>query len=603
MDLQTAKIVSAPNKDCWSQIYIDNSFLVVIKIEKEDNPSLRAKEVLSCFYESYADFKGGALKKLEASLKKVKEEFVSLKLTVVVGVTFKDALYLGILNRGRVVLFREGSLATILEGKEGVVIASGFLKNEDLLILGTEKFFSLFLLQISEVDLEKDSPEEILEALAPVIHEKEKDGSSAAVIAKVENLCAIQTQKMVVSAGNKNRKEKKEKNLLVKQVLGKTKSWLISLFSKTKPIYVSEEEKGKERKQRMMLTIAVVLAVLLLVSIVFGWQKRKRDEETGSFNQFWEEIEYKYEQGNELVELNPIRARELFGESLALLRERKDSFLPKNWQYKKLEEKEKEIEKELEKVLREYELVSVPVFLDLDLVKKDLKGIDYDFWEKKIIVLGEDGTVITIDLNKKTETLGKVAGVRLVTFWGGRAFVLGEEIVEIGKETQMIEKGGQETIGFKIFTGNFYLLDKGENKIFKIPAIESGFGAKRNWFGSEVETDLSEAVDMAIDGDIWILLKKGKILKFSRGTPKGFGISGLDKEWDNPTAFYTDKDCKKIYILDKENRRVLVLNKSGEYDSQYIWDGAKDMDDIIVSEEEKKIFLLSEEKIFEIEIR
>ena len=260
-------------------------------------------------------------------------------------------------------------------------------------------------------------------------------------------------------------------------------------------------------------------------------------------------------------------------------------------------------------MLREYELVSVPVFLDLNLVKKDLKGIDYDFWEKKVIVLGEDGTVITIDLNKKTETLGKVAGVRLVTFWGGRAFVLGEKIVEMGKET-MIEKGGQGTIGFKIFAGNFYLLDKGENKIFKIPAIESdlpdgsqGFGAKRNWFGSEVETDLSEAVDMAIDGDIWILLKKGKILKFSRGAPKGFGISGLDKEWDNPAAFYTDEDCKKIYILDKENRRVLVLNKSGEYDSQYIWDGAKDMDDIIVSEEEKKIFLLSEEKIFEIEIR
>ena len=182
------------------------------------------------------------------------------------------------------------------------------------------------------------------------------------------------------------------------------------------------------------------------------------------------------------------------------------------------------------------------------------------------------------------------------------AFVLGEKIVEVGNKTE-IEKGWANVVAFQAFAGNLYLLDKEKNNIWKYPLIEEGFGAKRSWLGLGVEPDLKKAVDMAIDGDIWVLKESGEILKFSRGVPQAFAISGLEKGFDQSTAFYTDKDCEKIYILDKGNKRIVVLHKSGEYDSQYIWEGIKDVDDIVVSEKEKKILLLNGSKIYEIKLR
>ncbi len=600
MELQTAKIISGPTRDCWSQVHIFSSkepfkkknygdLLAVIKIkiaEPIEGAELASlgKEIISRLHEEYySSEKEGILEKLENSLKKIREEFGDFGLGIVVGVVWPEALYLGILNEGKAVLLREGSLVTILENGKGLITTSGLLKENDLFVLGTARFFELVTKEIIKANLENKEPEEAAEALTPVIHESGKDGRAAAVIAKV---------------GLAERQEEQEKGKL----FSRFKGLLSELSSRAGPIYVPRRKEGQERKQRMMLTIAVTFVILLLISIVFGFFKKRREGEVKSFNQFWEEIEYKYEEGKKLVELNPRMSRELLGNSLELTQEKKDDYPVKSWQYKRLEEREKEIEGELEKVLREYEIAEVPVFWDLSLVKKDLRGIGLYFWEEKLVVLGEDGTVITVDLNKKKETLGKVEGGKLVSLWGGKVFVLGEKIVAVGNKTE-IEKEWGEIVGFKVFAGNLYLLDKGESKIWKYPAIEDGFGSKRNWLGPAVEPDLTEVVDMAIDGDVWVLARTGEILKFNRGAPKAFGLSGLDQEFNQPSAFYTDEDCQKIYVLDKGNQRVVALHKSGEYDSQYLWEETKEVDDLVVSEKERKILLLSGEKIYEIELR
>ena len=553
MNLQTAKIVNPPSKNCWSQAYINGNLLLVIKIEEETEPSLKAREIISCFHETYASFGEGILEKLEFSLQKIQGEFKGIKLDIIVGVIWGDVLYLGILNKGKAVLLRNGSLATILEGKEGLVTASGFLKRGDAFILGTEKFFETVLEETLKTNLERKNPEEIVEVLAPIIHREGENGGVGAIIAK---------------------KEKRK---------GKLKQFL-------KP----RKKKIETKEQRMMMSVAVVLAILLFISIGLGWQKRRKEKEKQKFNKIWEEITYKYEQGKELVEINPILARKLLSESLNLTKENQD--------YKQIKELEKEIEKELGKAVREYELSELPLFLDLGLIKNGLKGISLDFWGEEMIVLGEDGTVVKIDLNRKTEIEGKVEGGKLISHWGEKVFVLGEKIIEIGSQIE-IEKEWGEIVGFETFAGNLYLLDQAEDEVWKYPVIEDGFGTRRSWFGPGVKPDLSRAVDFTIDGDVWILLADGKILKFTSGVPKAFSIAGLDREFNNPTVLYTNEDCQKLYLLDKGNKRIVVLDKSGEYDSQYIGGGIENVLDIVVSESDKKILLLGREKIYEIEIR
>jgi hypothetical protein len=141
-----------------------------------------------------------------------------------------------------------------------------------------------------------------------------------------------------------------------------------------------------------------------------------------------------------------------------------------------------------------------------------------------------------------------------------------------------------------------------EGIIWRYPSTEVGFGTKQKWFGSGVSPDLSAVISTGIDGSIWLLREDGKILKFTRGAPDAFGYSGLDKEIEKPQAIFIDEETENLYLLDRGNGRVLILAKSGEYQGQYLWSGMSQATDLVVSEAEKKIVLLVNDKVYEIGI-
>jgi hypothetical protein len=65
----------------------------------------------------------------------------------------------------------------------------------------------------------------------------------------------------------------------------------------------------------------------------------------------------------------------------------------------------------------------------------------------------------------------------------------------------------------------------------------------------------------------------------------------------NPTAIYTNEINKNVYILDKDGGRVIVLEKNGDFKIQYVSDQIKNATDLVVSEEERKIILLTGSKL------
>jgi len=71
----------------------------------------------------------------------------------------------------------------------------------------------------------------------------------------------------------------------------------------------------------------------------------------------------------------------------------------------------------------------------------------------------------------------------------------------------------------------------------------------------------------------------------------------------NALAVFTSDTVKSVYILDKENKRVVVIDKDGLYLSQYVWESELKPSQIVVSEKLKKILLLAEGKIYSLELR
>ncbi|MCB0214216.1 MAG: hypothetical protein KDJ52_33060, partial [Anaerolineae bacterium] len=122
------------------------------------------------------------------------------------------------------------------------------------------------------------------------------------------------------------------------------------------------------------------------------------------------------------------------------------------------------------------------------------------------------------------------------------------------------------------YFGNFYVLDPQANKLLRyLPTVDGYNAPPQNFFTTDVPVDLSNAVDMAIDGAVFVLYQDGRIAKFLTGQPAEFNVTGLDLPFNNPVAIFTkpDEDVQHIYIADAGNQRIVQLNKDGSFLRQF----------------------------------
>ena len=202
-------------------------------------------------------------------------------------------------------------------------------------------------------------------------------------------------------------------------------------------------------------------------------------------------------------------------------------------------------------------------------------------------------------------------GARLITIHGGTAYVLVEDgihrtTVSEKKTTSTIIRKDPEwgTIGsLEYYGGNLYLLDTGKSRIWKYVATEKGFSETREYLNPDTLPDLSLATGMVIDGGVWVGTKDGRILRFLQGKEQTFAPRGVEPVLGKMLVVTTTEENKNLYVLDADNKRVVVLDKDGIYLSQYVWTGPLAPTQLMASERMKKIVLLGGGKLYSIELK
>ena len=122
------------------------------------------------------------------------------------------------------------------------------------------------------------------------------------------------------------------------------------------------------------------------------------------------------------------------------------------------------------------------------------------------------------------------------------------------------------------FFGNLYVLDPQGNRLWRyLPTTDGYNAAPESYFPPEQLIDLSTAVDMAIDGSIYVLFKDGRINKFTSGQQVEFSLSGLDIPLNNPVSIFTapDEEVQHVYVADAGNQRIVQFNKDGSFVRQF----------------------------------
>ncbi|MCS6826536.1 MAG: hypothetical protein NZ553_07995 [Caldilinea sp.] len=140
----------------------------------------------------------------------------------------------------------------------------------------------------------------------------------------------------------------------------------------------------------------------------------------------------------------------------------------------------------------------------------------------------------------------------------------GASLVRFGDGPQWIKATQIET-----YLGRLYVADEGTNQIYRYEA--GAYNNPISWFQVPTLVNLSNLAAMRIDGDIWLLYKDGKVVRYRSGEQLPFGLDNSITPPAEGTDLWVGQDGDDaVYLVDRLLERILVFDKeSGAYLEQF----------------------------------
>ncbi len=575
-------VIGKNEKDFWSQTYTVNNLYLAVEVTED-----QASEAGMSFLHEVDLLLPGASISTGASLKdflrRVRKQ--NLGIHYVAAYSQGQKLFLTAEGGGEAWLTRGTKTGRVL--KDNGVVSGNFFP-DDLLVLASGQFVASLSSQQFKKILECRELRDMAETATVVIHESKNTGQGAALFC-APGLSAVLAERVPIRFTIWN--------LRIMKILIEFGSW-----------FRDRVKLQSFSRKKMVLWALVALFMLSVIWVLLYNNKRNSPKKV---QEDLVEVSHKLEEAVALIDLNPLRSRELLQEAKVVLLNQSQVLT---------QTERKEVEAMLKKVTEAYELAlrrfDVPLspFYELSLIKSGATGADFSLFQDALLILDPRGKyVFRLLLATKTP---KIIG-------GGESFLTGTQLVGSEEEVYVLNSEGVQKIvlpegnltsavpkdndwgtisDMQAYSGNLYLLDREAHIIWKYVRTETGFAPRQNYLLADTKPDLSGATSLAIDGTVWIA-KGSKVFKFVGGEEAVWETKGLDEMWGDSLDLYTDEYTANLYILDRDKKRVLVFDKTGLYLAQYRWQEDVPVSHIVVSEVLKKILLLSSGTIYGIDLK
>ena len=151
-----------------------------------------------------------------------------------------------------------------------------------------------------------------------------------------------------------------------------------------------------------------------------------------------------------------------------------------------------------------------------------------------------------------------------------------------------------------------YILSPENNQIYKYERLSNRYGPPSQY---NVNGEISNAIDMAIDGNVFVLKDDGSVVKLLRGETKSFVIRRAPENLlKDATRIYKVPDGS-IYFLDPVGARVIVVTDGGQtgessYVKQYVLEGDQigKLIDLYVDPDETRVYVVDEKRIYAVDL-
>ncbi|TSC60034.1 MAG: Uncharacterized protein Greene041662_260 [Candidatus Peregrinibacteria bacterium Greene0416_62] len=151
-----------------------------------------------------------------------------------------------------------------------------------------------------------------------------------------------------------------------------------------------------------------------------------------------------------------------------------------------------------------------------------------------------------------------------------------------------------------------YVLSPENNQIYKYERLSNRYGSPSQY---NVNGEIGNAIDMAIDGNVFVLKDDGTVVKLLRGETKPFVIRHAPENLlQNAVRIYKVPDGS-IYFLDPVGARVIAVTDGGptgesSYVKQYVLEGDQigKLIDLYVDPDETRVYVVDEKRIYAVDL-
>lgn len=359
---------------------------------------------------------------------------------------------------------------------------------------------------------------------------------------------------------------------------------------------------------RLLLIFTIILIIVFIGSITTFKLKKDREASKQAYaNQIQSVIDKKNEADASVIYNDETRAMDLLQEAKNMIAK-----LPNENKIEK--EKILELTTEVNTTLmrlRKLTIINPEILIDLDQTFGDSQAQKLSVIDNTLLAYGpDDVNLYKINTNnKQTEFIIHNTIPRLLSADTPKEndkiiFSSGKETLAMyNKETSSVSKldvtfpkNNTLITDLVIYNLRSYILDTNNNQIYRHNPTQTGYDKGTEWLKEPI--DLSDAISMAIDGNIYVLKQSGNLYKFDGGKKTDFDISGLDPKLTNPIEIWTYNDVQNIYVLEPTNKRVIILDKEGKMINQYTATEWQNPTSMVINEPEKTIYVLDSNKVY-----
>lgn len=568
---QAAAVSGAPSAGVYSQTLVSGPFFIVLSLEGENVDIELGRNTLAKIEEIISQTPAITPSEL---VEIQKEQFANgINLNILVARFENQKLWLAGAGNVSAKLFRNDKTIKLFSGQP----VSGTLLHNDFLILGTIQFFE----NLPAPD-PKLSPSELRDQILPQVESLADNARVCALLVKVE---LQPPSPPVVRHPHLPHLPR------------------LSNFYLRRPT----DPNAPTPFSRKILTLSLIILVTLISLIVFQLRSRVLEERGKVVTDLERQVQDSLNSSQKLSGLNDQIARDVLLQTRKDFVTKADATFGKDWP-PKLRQLLASLDQQIAAVSKVYPVSQLEVFYDFSLLKSGAK-INSLWQHKDEAVILDSGNGALYSLNLRTKGAAIITGSddlksgKFVDSSGDKVYVWTPSGIFSPKLAIKPSDKWGKIADLKAFAGNLYLLDSQNNQVWKYQNTDLGFSDISNFLHTGMPLDFSNVVGMAIDGSVYVLTSTGNIAKFSSGSSDAFKITGLDKPLSNPASFFVSDETDSVYILDSGNNRVVVLDKRGNYRSQYLLPSEPATAGILVSETLKKVFLTSGAKVYSFNLR